>query len=499
MAKDYLQEFENLRRSWSANENNVGPGSATRSPATIAEAKRYYTIVQNQEAINALNGIAPPKKESYEEYFKKRKALEDASTQSNEPGFSRDVDFGDPAEYTEDNNDVQVKDSSLNEEANNKKTPYELALEQYNKELSDYDAKYAEISNYSKKLSEDVDAKRAIYLSSNPKTSSAEIRSNLEALKKAIDAGTQYALSTNNSIGPSPKKPNQKDFENLINKTIDNNNQDDLPEPKSPEPKPPTRKDFENLINKTIDNNNNQNDLIAGYDQSGNAGYGDPYNIKWPKSGTPGPGYKAPEPKPPPKTASSETPESRYEDFVAQVKPGPSGYQDPRSYDPRGIIPVITPGSKFKSGEGYNLIEPFKNSPQTGPGLSETPEKTYENFVAQTTPQTSPVNKDETLTKYEGLLTQLKKSKDTQKESKSSSTEEFSNTVGLLNELNAFESLPEENSSVLIADTQSGRLSDKLPPNIRDARNWARDNPGKYNPFLPDNVNRYFMGVPKQV
>ena len=458
MARDYLQEFENIRRGW---------GTPVYSPATVADAKRYYTIVQNQEAINALNGIAPPKKESYEEYFKKRKALEDASTQSNEPGFSRDVDFGDPAEYTEDNNDVEVDYSSLNEEANNKKTPYELALEKYNKELSDYDAKYAEISNYSKKLSEDVDAKRAIYLSSNPTTSSAEIRSNLEALKKAIDAGTQYALSTNNSIGPSPKKPNQKDFENLINKTIDNNN--------------------------------NQNDLIAGYDQSGNAGYGDPYNIKWPKSGTPGPGYKAPEPKPPPKTASSETPESRYEDFVAQVKPGPSGYQDPRSYDPRGIIPVITPGSKFKSGEGYNLIEPFKNSPQTGPGLSETPEKTYENFVAQTTPQTSPVNKDETLTKYEGLLTQLKKSKDTQKESKSSSTEEFSNTVGLLNELNAFESAPEENSSVLIADTQSGRLSDKLPPNIRDARNWARDNPGKYNPFLPDNVNRYFMGVPKQV
>ena len=458
MARDYLQEFENIRRGW---------GTPVYSPATVADAKRYYTIVQNQTAINALNGIAPPKEESYEEYFKKRKALEDASTQSNEPGFSRDVDFGDPAEYTEDNNDVEVDYSSLNEEANNKKTPYELALEKYNKELSDYDAKYAEISNYSKKLSEDVDAKRAIYLSSNPKTSSAEIRSNLEALKKAIDAGTQYALSTNNSIGPSPKKPNQKDFENLINKTIDNNN--------------------------------NQNDLIAGYDQSGNAGYGDPYNIKWPKSGTPGPGYKAPEPKAPPKTASSETPESRYEDFVAQVKPGPSGYQDPRSYDPRGIIPVITPGSKFKSGEGYNLIEPFKNSPQTGPGLSETPEKTYENFVAQATPQTSSANKDETLNKYEGLLTQLKKSKETQTEGKNSSTEDFSNAVGLLNELNVFEDAPEENKSVLIADTQSGRLSDKLPPNIRDARNWARDNPGKYNPFLPDNVNRYFMGVPKQV
>ena len=473
MAKDYLQEFENIRRGW---------GTPVYSPATVADAKRYYTIVQNQEAINALNGIAPPKEESYEEYFKKRKALEDASTQSNEPGFSRDVDFGDPAEYTKDNNDVEVDYSSLNEEANNKKTPYELALEKYNKELGDYNNELNAYKNKSTALEKDLDDKRALYLDNKTNSlSSAERMKLYNDVKTAVNVAKEYGTNYKNPF-IKPTAPNQKDFEKLINETINNTN-DNV-----------SQDQFENLLN-----NNNQNDLIAGYDQSGNAGYGDPYNIKWPKSGTPGPGYKAPEPKAPPKTASSETPESRYEDFVAQVKPGPSGYQDPRSYDPRGIIPVITPGSKFKSGEGYNLIEPFKNSPQTGPGLSETPEKTYENFVAQTTPQTSSVNKDETLTKYEGLLAQLKKSKDTQKESKSSSTEEFSNTVGLLNELNAFESLPEENSSVLIADTQSGKLSDNLPPNVRDARNWARDNPGKYNPFLPDNVNRYFMGVPKQV
>lgn len=36
--------------------------------------------------------------------------------------------------------------------------------------------------------------------------------------------------------------------------------------------------------------------LIAGYDQSGNAGYGDPYNIKFPKGtgAKPGPGYRPP-------------------------------------------------------------------------------------------------------------------------------------------------------------------------------------------------------------
>jgi len=36
--------------------------------------------------------------------------------------------------------------------------------------------------------------------------------------------------------------------------------------------------------------------LIAGYDQSGNAGYGDPFNIKFPKGtgAKPGPGYRPP-------------------------------------------------------------------------------------------------------------------------------------------------------------------------------------------------------------
>jgi len=225
------------------------------------------------------------------------------------------------------------------------------------------------------------------------------------------------------------------------------------------------------------------------------AGYGDPNNLQRP-SGTPGPGYRPPEPKPPEpklptKTASSETPESRYEDFVAQVTPGPSGYTDPRSYDPRGIIPIITPGSKFKSGEGYNIIDPFKNSPSTGPGLSEAPEKTYANFVAQATPQTSSVSKDETLNKYEGLLTQLKKSKDTQTEGTSSSTEEFSNAVSLLNDLNVFE---DENK--LMATEPSGPYT-PLPQEGWNPNKILKPGDSKFRPSpIWDKINPRGQRVP---
>jgi hypothetical protein len=50
---------------------------------------------------------------------------------------------------------------------------------------------------------------------------------------------------------------------------------------------------------------------------------------------------------------------------------GPKGMdRKPGSYDPRNIIPIRTPGSNYRDGEGYELIDPFKNSPATGPGLS---------------------------------------------------------------------------------------------------------------------------------
>jgi hypothetical protein len=51
------------------------------------------------------------------------------------------------------------------------------------------------------------------------------------------------------------------------------------------------KKTFKQFLDKS-----GQDTQIAGYDQSGNAGYGDPYNIQFPKGtgAKPGPGYRPP-------------------------------------------------------------------------------------------------------------------------------------------------------------------------------------------------------------
>jgi len=63
---------------------------------------------------------------------------------------------------------------------------------------------------------------------------------------------------------------------------------------------------------------------------------------------------------------------------------GPRGMdRPPGSYHPSNIMPLITPGSKFKPGEGYMIQNPFDRSPQTGPGLSTAPEdQQFETAIA---------------------------------------------------------------------------------------------------------------------
>lgn len=60
---------------------------------------------------------------------------------------------------------------------------------------------------------------------------------------------------------------------------------------------------------------------------------------------------------------------------VAQALPaGPSGMdRAPGTYHQNNIIPLQTPGSNWRPGEGYSIQDPFKNSPQTRPGLSTGP------------------------------------------------------------------------------------------------------------------------------
>jgi len=75
------------------------------------------------------------------------------------------------------------------------------------------------------------------------------------------------------------------------------------------------------------------------------------------------------------KLKGAQAPETgpRGEQLIAQVLPtGPRGMdRAPGTYDNKNIIPLITPGSRFSDKEGYMIQDPFKNSPRTGPGLSE--------------------------------------------------------------------------------------------------------------------------------
>ena len=112
--------------------------------------------------------------------------------------------------------------------------------------------------------------------------------------------------------------------------------------------------------------------------------------------------------------------------------------------------------------------------------------------------------KDPFLNKADQLLDDLKASKDAQtaerKRTKRDNTGDLAETTDLLKNLNFFGGDESFDDPSLIAaeykPTPVPGPPDCLSPNMRGARNYARENPGKYNPFLPDNINRHFMGLP---
>lgn len=113
-------------------------------------------------------------------------------------------------------------------------------------------------------------------------------------------------------------------------------------------------------------------------------------------------------------------------------------------------------------------------------------------------------DKDPFLNKADQLLGDLKASKDAQtaerRRTKRDNTGDLAETTALLENLNFFGNDESSGDPSLIAaeyrPTPVPEPPDRLSPNMRGARNYGRENPGKYNPFLPDNVNRHFMGLP---
>ena len=79
------------------------------------------------------------------------------------------------------------------------------------------------------------------------------------------------------------------------------------------------------------------------------------------------PGRKGPDPNLPSGEANPN--KKKDDELLAQ---GPRGFdRRPGSYSPSNIIPIRSPGSRLRPGEGYEMIDPLKNIPFTGPGLSK--------------------------------------------------------------------------------------------------------------------------------
>ena len=69
----------------------------------------------------------------------------------------------------------------------------------------------------------------------------------------------------------------------------------------------------------------------------------------------------------------------------AEIAQGPKGFdRKPGTYNNNLIIPIDSPGSKWRPGEGFEIKDPLKNIPFQGPGLSR---KTKKPLVAHHKPE----------------------------------------------------------------------------------------------------------------
>lgn len=80
----------------------------------------------------------------------------------------------------------------------------------------------------------------------------------------------------------------------------------------------------------------------------------------------------------------------KYKEEVASLPAGPKGYEPPSESAPGRFIPIQSPGSSWRPGEGFEMIDPFKNSPVTQPGLSQTEKKATEEIAHLTAPFQGP-------------------------------------------------------------------------------------------------------------
>lgn len=208
-------------------------------------------------------------------------------------------------------------------------------------------------------------------------------------------ASTQTTAPTQTSssidikvVGPEPSAPIEEEPSTDIETT----------EPEAPTVSPETEKNLEIVREQAatgnVDSKQFLDSYVAGSESTIAQNQGPSTPVKYDEHMrlfVPNPGAGRPGDvrlkNPPVKNSPSPLAQGpRGEQIVAQALPsGPRGMdRPPGTYHPSNIMPLITPGSRFSDKEGYMIQDPFKNSPQTGPGLSERESKAVD--VASRTP-----------------------------------------------------------------------------------------------------------------
>jgi len=250
---------------------------------------------------------------------------------------------------------------------------YEQAYQKYLQQIEDNKATSAS-------LSKNVDDARAVYLSGLKDP--AEIRSAYDKLQGAIQASSDYALSFLKSPLTAPRKEN---FTNTRSYTP------------TPTVSPETQKNLSIVQSQAEEGNTASQEFLKTYSDQNLVATSEVVKPLGPSTPVKyDPVMKQYVPNVDPGKVlldilkKAET-GPRGELLAQGVPAGPRGMdRAPGTYHPSNIMPLQTPGSKWRPGEGYMIQNPFDRSPQTGPGLSTGPRGEETEQIAQVRYQSKP-------------------------------------------------------------------------------------------------------------
>jgi len=252
---------------------------------------------------------------------------------------------------------------------------YEQAYQRYLQQIEDNKATSAS-------LQKNVDDARAVYLGGLKDP--AEIRSAGDKLQSAIKVASDYAISFLKSPLTAPRK---EDFTNIKSYSP------------TPTTSPESEKNLSIVKDQAASGSEEAQAFLNQYKETSLNNAPQETETLIASSDTPQKpsGPSTPVKYDPVKTgprgeAVAQSQFGPRGEDIAQILPtGPRGMdRPPGTYHPSNIMPLQTPGSKWRPGEGYMIQNPFDRSPQTGPGLSTGPRGENVDQIAQVRYQSKP-------------------------------------------------------------------------------------------------------------